>query len=286
MTVTTPKTSAHPAARTAAALALVLAAALPTAASAHRAWMLPSATVLSGDEPWVTVDAAVSNDLFYFEHVPLRLDGLAVVGPDGAAVKPENTATGKYRSTFDVKLAKPGTYKLAVVNDNLMASYKVGSETKRARGTAETLQKEIPAHATDVNVTRSLSRLEVFVTSGKPNEAALKPTGAGLELVPVTHPNDLVAGDQAAFRFVDDGQPAANVEVTVIPGGNRYRDALGEFKVKTDAEGKFSVKWPGPGMYWINASSGAAPRGAGGPAGTIAQPTKRTSYSATLEVLP
>ena len=55
---------------------LALAVCLPLSAQAHRAWMLPSATVLSGEEPWITVDAAVSNDLFYFEHVPMRLKGI------------------------------------------------------------------------------------------------------------------------------------------------------------------------------------------------------------------
>ncbi len=37
---------------------------LPAAAQAHRQWMMPSSTTLSGSESWVTVDAAVSNDLF------------------------------------------------------------------------------------------------------------------------------------------------------------------------------------------------------------------------------
>ena len=60
---------------------LALAALAPLAAHAHHQWLLPSATVLSGNDPWVTVDAAVSNDLFYFEHVPLRLDNLVVGGP-------------------------------------------------------------------------------------------------------------------------------------------------------------------------------------------------------------
>ena len=32
----------------------------------------PSSTV----DQWVTVDAAVSNDLFYFNHVPLRIEDL------------------------------------------------------------------------------------------------------------------------------------------------------------------------------------------------------------------
>ena len=43
--------------------ALALAICLPLSAQAHRAWMLPSATVLSGEEPWITVDAAVSNGI-------------------------------------------------------------------------------------------------------------------------------------------------------------------------------------------------------------------------------
>src|SRR5690606_17924248 len=136
-----------------------------------------------------------------------------------------------------------GTYKLAVLNDGLMASYKLGDEKKRWRGKAEDFAKGIPSDASDVNVTRSVSRMEVFVTAGKPSDTVLKPTNQGLELVPVTHPNDLFAGEAANFRFLLDGKPAANLEVTVIPGGIRYRDQLNEIKVKTDKDGKFSVKW-------------------------------------------
>ena len=104
--------------------ALTLAICLPLSASAHRTWMLPSATVLSGNDPWVTVDAAVSNDLFYFEHFPLSLDGLKVIAPDGNAAKAENIGSGKYRNTFDVHLSQPGTYKLAIINQGLIANYK------------------------------------------------------------------------------------------------------------------------------------------------------------------
>ena len=64
-------------------LALALVAALPLTASAHKAWLLPSQTVLAGNDPWISVDAAVSNDLFYFNHVPLRLDNLVIIAPDG-----------------------------------------------------------------------------------------------------------------------------------------------------------------------------------------------------------
>ena len=63
------------------ALAISTALFSATAAEAHRQWMLPSSTVLSGQSSWVTVDAAVSNDLFYFEHQPLRLGNVKAWAP-------------------------------------------------------------------------------------------------------------------------------------------------------------------------------------------------------------
>ena len=111
--------------------------------------------------------------------VPCRLQGLVITAPDGSAVTPENTSTGKYRSTFDVPLKNKGTYRIALVSDGLFARYKENGEQKRWRGKAENLAKEIPATATDVVVTQSQRRLETFVSVGNPDEAALKPTGAG-----------------------------------------------------------------------------------------------------------
>ena len=63
-----------------------VALALPLTAQAHKAWILPSQTVLSAKDPWITVDAEVSNDLFYFNHVPLKLDALVITAPDGSNV--------------------------------------------------------------------------------------------------------------------------------------------------------------------------------------------------------
>ena len=263
----------------AALLATVLAVGLPAIAQAHRSWMLPSATVLSGQDVWVTIDAAVSNDLFYFEHQPMRLNGLKVMAPDGSEAKVENASTGRYRSTFDVRLTQEGTYKLAIAGDGLFARYKENGVQKRWRGTAETL-KEIPASATDLQLTQSQRRLEVFVTKGKPSDKVLQPTGAGLELAPATHPNNLVAGEPARFQLLIDGKPAAGIDVAVIPGGIRYRDRLNEMKIRTGEDGSFQVAWPEPGMYWLNASYEDEKA-------SVSRASKRSaSYTATFEVLP
>ena len=116
-------------------------------AQAHRQWLLPSATVLSGNDAWVTVDGAVSNDLFYFEHFPLQLDNLSVLAPDGKSAAVQNQSKGRYRSTFDVKLEQPGTYKMVVLNQGVFANYKLDGQNKRWRGKAEQVATAIPANA-------------------------------------------------------------------------------------------------------------------------------------------
>lgn len=265
--------------RTALALVLSLAV-MPFSAMAHKAWLQPSETVLAGADPWVTVDAAVSNDLFYFNHVPLPLERLAITAPDGSKVDAQNGATGKYRSVFDVQLKQQGTYRIAMVNSGLSASWDEGGKPKRWRGTAAAFASEVPKDAKDLKVTQSVGRVETFVTNGSPNDTALKPVGEGIELVPVTHPNDLFAGEQAKFKLQIDGKPAVGLDIEIVRGGTRYRNAQEEIKAKTDANGEFSVTWPEAGMYWLE---------------TVSEDTntslpqakqRRLSYVATLEVLP
>lgn len=260
------------------ALALAVVA-LPPAAQAHRQWMIPSASVLSGADPWITVDAAVSNDLFVFEHFPMRLEGLVITAPDGGKVEPKNASTGKYRSTFDVQLTQEGTYRVASVGEMASASWKEGAETKRWRGPAAELATAVPAGAAEAKKTLSARRVEFYVTRGAPTRQILKPTGVGLELDPETHPNDLVASEPAKFKFLMDGKPAANLELELVAGGQRYRTTGGDWKVTTGADGAASIKWPGPGMYWLEASS----RG-----GQSAVPgaERQAVYIATFEVLP
>ena len=287
------------------AAAIALFASLPGTSYAHRQWMLPSSTVLSNTDAWVTVDAAVSNGLFYFDHVPMRLANLRITGPDGLERKAENPATGKYRSTFDVHLNGAGTYKIAAVQSTVFATWEEAGAQKNWRGSAADFAKQVPAGAAGLKTSKMNSRLETFVTAGKPSSKVFEPTGTGLELVPVTHPNDLVTGEAATFQMLLDGKPAAGLDVTLIAGGSRYRDSEGEIKVKTGADGKFSVTFKDPGMYWMNATTAAArgegpaaggPRpaiaggpGAGGPGagGPPRMPMgDRSSYTATFEVLP
>lgn len=259
------------------AIAALAASLCAAPALAHEVWLLPSSTVLS-KTGYVTVDGAVSNDTFHFNYRPLALrDNLVITAPDGSPVEAEGLTQGRLRTVFDAHLTQAGTYRLAVVNAGVMASWKEGGETRRWRGARAEFAANVPSDAAELSVRETAGRVETFVTVGSPSDIAA--TGEGLEMLPLTHPNDLYAGEAARFAFVLDGRPVRGAKVTVLPGGARYRDAQDRIELVTDAEGRIALTWPAPGMYYLSTA-------VTGTAASLGNADRRASYSATLEVLP
>jgi uncharacterized GH25 family protein len=292
--------------------AAAVAVGISTPAMAHRQWLLPSTTTLAGTSEYVTVDAAVSNDLFYADHVAIDPSQVKVWAPDGSEGKIENAAKGQYRSTFDVKIDKPGTWVIGTERSGVTGTFKVGGETWRVGGRGRpgaapggmarqgsagapptggmggpegspmksvATVAEIPANATDLKLTETYSKNFVYVTADAPTANAFKPTGKGLEFQPITQPGALASDEEGQFRFLVDGKPAANVAVTVVPGGKKFREAEDAQELKTGADGVLHVKWPVAGIYWLNANftdnKATMPRAT----------ERRLSFTTTLEVV-
>lgn len=264
---------------------LALSCSFALTAEAHRAWLLPSTTVLSSNDAWVTVDAAVSNDIFHADHAPMRLEDLLISAPDGNIIQATNLNTGKFRSSFDLQLLQKGTYKIVIASSGIMATWETAEGERRMwpergqKADPKDFATKVPKDAKNLQVTEFSRRMETFVTSGTPSDKTLKPTKKGLELKPVTHPNDLFAGETAEFILLMNGKPAADVKVTVIAGGMRYRNDQQAIEVVTDKKGQFQITWPAAGVYWLNAQyrDDKAKKPA----------TQRSAnYAATFEVLP
>lgn len=292
----------------AASSAIAASSMLAGPAMAHRMWLLPSTSTLAGTSEYVTVDAAVSNDLFYADHVAMDPAQVSVWAPDGTEGKVENPSKGRYRGTFDVAVNKPGTWKIGVERSSIGGSFKVDGQDWRvggrgrppaAPGAAPGVAPagapapagaaarppmrmvpsvaEIPANATDIKLTESISRNFVYVTADAPTKVAL--TGKGLEFDPITQPSELASDEEASFRFLIDGKPAAGVKVTVVPGGKKYRAAEDAQELTTGPDGVLKVKWPVAGWYWLNASAEDAK-----PSDKRAT-ARRMAFTTTLEVV-
>jgi len=256
---------------------LLAASLLSSTALAHDLWLEPSATVLSGEQARVTFDAAAGNTKFVYDHRPLGTDNVSVTGPNGQPVDILNPHTGSVRSSFDLLLKEDGTYRVAIVNNGVFASWKENGANKRWRGQAADLGKNVPQKAQELRVTESAGRIETFVTKGKPSE--VKTTGVGMEMLVAPHPNDLYAGEAAVFTLLMDGKPAPDMEIELV-GGSRYRDEIYEQTLKTDSKGQFSITWPRAGLFWVH--SDLSDNKTSVPLAS----RRNVSYVGTFEVLP
>ena len=297
--------------RTLPLVALAIIAAAPVSAQAqHRGWLMPSDTVLSGRSAWVGFDAAVSTGVFIADYEPLRTtaESLVVTAPDGSHPAVANLLQAAHRTTFDVEVNQRGTWKIANASAGVAAIWTLNGAPGGWRGPAGDLAANIPAGAENVVSAPNANRLETFVTLGAPTLTVFEPTGVGIEMVPVTHPNDLVSGEPGVFQFLRDGRPYADADVVVAHDGLQYRDNPEELALKTDAEGRVTIPWPSAGLYWVNVNwrdpnapppapraprregpRAEGPRGPGGPGGGRGPggpPVASARYTAVLQVLP
>ncbi len=255
-----------------------------TVAHAHNLWLLPSDTSKAGKGGWVTFDLAASTEFFSFDSGAPKLGAIQIAAPDASISDVQNLFEGKLRTSFDVEINQPGTYKIFVASGGLSARWE-GADGKRgfwpprgAKADPAEFATAVPKDAKNLEVTQGSRRLETFVTLGAPTKTSLKPTNQGLELVPVTHPNDLAVSEPSEFIFLIDGKPAVGAKIEVIEGGSRYRLSPGEQHYETDKNGHVKIQWKKTGMYWLGAEYKDSKA-------TKPATVRSGNYSATFEVL-
>src|SRR5690606_6512512 len=240
---------------------------------------LPSTTVLSGEGQRISVEGAVSNDLFFPNHIALPLTATTATAPSGAQLELLSPAQGRIRCSFELQLDEQGTHRITTINDLVFLNWQENGETRYARGTPDEIAQRDLAQLAELKLSRWVSRVETFVTCGAPTP--IPPIGEGIEFEFLTHPNDLFAGETARFRVLLNGRPHAGSEVTLVKGNDRFRNAVNEIVVTSDADGLVEIAWPEPGRYWLTTHADPSPGEFAG------RPIERGSaFFLTLEVLP
>lgn len=258
---------------------------LSAQAFAHRVWVKPNTTVVSGDQAWITFDAAIANGIFDPDHFAYPLERLNAQGPDGQSVILQNRATLKYRSVFDLHLQQEGTYRVYSTSHSLMAFWQDKDGNRQMwpgrgeTGTKEALLKSVPMDARDLNIVDMSRRVETYVTLGAPGDIAKSDDDKGLSLFFEGHPNDLYTQEPNQLSFYFNNERAEGVSVTLVREGQRYRDTNDAQTFQSDANGNVEITFKHPGMYWLEAqysdSKASAPVN-----------ERRGSYVVVLEVLP
>ena len=275
-------------------------------ASAHAPFIQPLNFAPSRD--YVTVLGGMHEETVFVPDFALRPGDFWVVGPDGVRTKLEGQATLKGVSAVDVPLPAPGTYRITtgdrVGREATMAQVDgkwrpvrgpggpgvggarregapAGGDMRRPAGEGPPPldPSAVPAGAPTMKTTGVL-KAEAYVSRGAPSSGALKATGQGFELEPITHPDEVYLDKGFSFRLLNDGAPTAGVPVLVRRGGEQYAETKTQMTVTTDAQGRATARFTQPGLYILEA------RWPGEPAPGAAPAARSTALSLALEVTP
>ncbi|MBX3483654.1 DUF4198 domain-containing protein [Phenylobacterium sp.] len=291
--------------------------ALAQGAFAHTPYLKP--TTFAPKHPFVSVEAALTEGAFFVPDMPIRGEApFWVTGNDGQPVKAANVVMLKEFAVVEVDLPADGTYRISTGERagrsakwvKIDGAWKMvrpaggpgrgggappagappaggppagaagGGPPPGAGGGQSRFVEEsaIPAGAETMTAV-GYNRSETYVTKGAPTNGALKPTGQGLEVEAISHPNEAFAGEAFKIRVLNDGKPLPTFAFTLSRAGDVYVDQRFAQTVRTDAAGAASLKLPTPGVYVLQASypvreEGAAP----------APVAKSSSYTLTFEV--
>ncbi|HHP0480567.1 TPA: DUF4198 domain-containing protein [Vibrio campbellii] len=239
----------------ASVMAMGLAAA--TTAQAHPRWVLPSHfTVSKEGGDWLTFDVTASHGTFVFDK-PAGSEQAFVIMPDGRSERPNFVVRGKRRSMFDFYFEEEGTHKVAINNQpSYYTQYKAGRRdtVKWAKASKADRASVIPEKARDVVTQLSYTRAESYVTVGMPTEKALKIEGKLLEMKPLTHPSDIIEGEEVIFQFFFNGEPQQGVTAEITREGTLYRNHQEQIDVVSDKDGKITFTPEVAGRYLMKAN--------------------------------
>ncbi|UMM05406.1 DUF4198 domain-containing protein [Vibrio campbellii] len=239
----------------ASVMAMGLAAA--TTAQAHPRWVLPSHfTVSKEGGDWLTFDVTASHGTFVFDK-PAGSEQAFVIMPDGRSERPNFVVRGKRRSMFDFYFEEEGTHKVAINNQpSYYTQYKAGRRdtVKWAKASKADRASVIPEKARDVVTQLSYTRAESYVTVGMPTEKALEIEGKLLEMKPLTHPSDIIEGEEVIFQFFFNGEPQQGVTAEITREGTLYRNHQEQIDVVSDKDGKITFTPEVAGRYLLKAN--------------------------------
>ncbi|QIZ78862.1 DUF4198 domain-containing protein [Ferrimonas lipolytica] len=236
-------------------LALAVGLGFSALATAHPTWLLPSHfSVSKAEGSWITFDYTASHTVFSVDK-PASAHDAKIIMPSGATERPDFVLKGQRRSVFDFFFIEEGTHKVVVANqDPLYLTFYTDRRGDKGKIQANKITREdkLPRGATDAKTMAIIKHTESYVTVMAPTE--IKATNKGFEMVPVTHPADLIENEAFTFSYLVNGKPVEGVEVTLTQEGAQYRDAQDALIAKTDTNGEVEFTVASAGRYLLAAN--------------------------------
>jgi uncharacterized GH25 family protein len=223
--------------------AVIAVAATADRAAAHQKWLWPNVFFVEKGPAWVSVDVTWGDQPFTAGE-GVGEQAIVVVGPDGA----RSAATGfvgKTKSTAEVELTAPGTYRFESVDAPAYWT-QIDADGK------EQWIKKPKSQVTGSKITRAdlyYSEAVAYVTVGSPSELPAAGKDDPLEITLKTHPARITAGEPAELAVVSYGKPVGKARVNVFGPTTAGHDP--EQSVDCDERGVATVRLAKGGRHLL-----------------------------------
>ena len=237
---------------------------------AHTPYLMPhSFEPVRGNK--VTLDASFS-EKFFIPEVAFTGSEFFVIAPNGKRETPEKEAELTTRKVLEHSLKEEGTYRFST-GQRKGAIFRVYMKDGK-RGSLRGNDEPLPEGAKITDHFQAITYAETWVPHKGPTSDNVKPLGNGLEIVPVTHPNDVFSGDKFSFTVHYNGKPLPDAKAFIYLANYQFSEEKAELEVTTDSAGNASFSPEEQGVYVLRVRHrDAAPEGADVP---------RYSYTTTL----
>jgi hypothetical protein len=218
---------------------------LSAAAQAHSPYLKPNTFSADAERKHVTVEASFAEGGLRPD-VAMKSDAFHLIGPDGRRQPLTPAAVLKDASYLEVPLEAQGTY---LVSSGVRKGRVAKAVLRQGQVHFTEGRDEIQPGDTPIEV-QSLTRSDVYVSRGRPS--AVDYATEGLEIYPVTPPQDVYAGEPVTVRIRENRQPLAGQTLTVIADGQQYTaQKPAEPQYRSDAAGEVRFTPPTAGVYLL-----------------------------------
>lgn len=212
--------------------------------SSHQKWLWPNRFVAEKAPVWLSFDVTWSDEPFNAEK-GVGDQPLSIVDPAGGRESPSRIFIGKTKSTAEAELVREGTYRVEAVDP-------LAYWTRVEKDGHEQWIKKPKNVVTGAKITRAdlyWAKAVAYITVGKQTEMRTSDKADPLDLVPLTHPNEIPAGRPLELRVLSYGAPLPSAEIRVFGPNNTGHEPIQSTKCDDQGLGKIQIDKAGRYLF-------------------------------------
>lgn len=221
---------------------------LPLPSYAHTPYIAPMSFDV-GNASTASFDASFA-ETFFIPEAAFDKSEFVITTPDKQQSSPTKIAYFKSRTVLEQDLKLEGTYKIStgIRRGATFLIYDLdGKEHRKMNPTGPA-----PKGAKVKNHFQSVTRADTYISRKEPSNAALIPENIGLEIIPLSNPNEVFQGENFYLQILMAGNKLDKAITLSLYHANTG-DKAEAIKIDTDAKGKATLNIKDAGIYLLRA---------------------------------